>query len=844
MRKRWFNLFMGMFVLLFACLWIAGCTEEIGSMGMKHKHDHDSADETEIVAIAGGSSHSLELKSDGTVWAWGGNQYGQLGDGTTIDSPAPIQVSGLTDVTAIAAGYLHSVALKTDGTVWTWGSNEKGQLGVTTSETCFSYLPCSTTPIQVSGLTDVIAIAAGWSSTIVLKTDGTMWEINGIDQLEPVLTDVTAISAGDRRTNALTTDGTVWTWGGIYTNSPQLASITDVAAIAAGYSHTLALKTDGTVWAWGRNNFGELGDGTTDDSYTPVQVSDLTDVDAIASGWGFSLALKPDGTVWAWGANGAGMLGVTTTEVCSSGGDRSYSSIYCSTIPVQVSGLTAVAAIAAGYSHTLALKTDGTVWAWGSNSNNQLGAVASDTCGAQDDISCSFTPIPVREGKVTGTYSVGGSVSGLTDTLVLQNNDGDDLTITANGPFTFATELTDLDIYDITVLTQPFDQKCSVASGRINAADVTDIQIKCVDILKDVVAIAAGGRHSIALKTDGTVWAWGSNRVGQLGDGTTTSSTSPVEVTGIENIAVIAAGGSHSIALKTDGTVWAWGYNKYGQLGDGTTIDSPVPIQISALTDVVDIATGGIGASNTFALKDDGTLWAWGGNLYGQLGNGTTTYITTTPVQVSGLTDIVDISVGGSHVVALKKDGTVWAWGNNRDGQLGLTTTETCTYSTPCSTTPIEVIGITDVAAIFAGRGTTFALKTDGTLWRWGWGNNTPVEMTDLTDVTAISQGGRSALYIVVLKTDSTVWVWGSNVFGQLGNGTSSISSSIPVEVRDLADITAISAGYGHTLALNIDGTVWAWGKNDFGQLGVETTEKCHKTYDCSAIPAQVLVTP
>ncbi len=267
---------MGLLILLFAGLWIAGCSEDTGSMGMKHKYDHDSADETEVVAVAGGAYHNIELKSDGTIWAWGDNEYGQLGDGTTIDSPAPIQVSGLTDVTAIAAGGSHTIALKTDGTVWAWGYNGAGQLGNGTTID-------SATPVQVNSLTEVVAIAAGGLQTLALKTDGTVWEwgFGVISQSE-----VETIEECKFGSMGLTCS-----------NTPvQVSDLTDVTAIAKGPFYSLALKTDGTVWAWGDNEFGQLGNGTTIYSPAPIQVSGLTDVTAIAAGGEHSLALKTDGT--------------------------------------------------------------------------------------------------------------------------------------------------------------------------------------------------------------------------------------------------------------------------------------------------------------------------------------------------------------------------------------------------------------------------------------------------------------------------------------------------------------------------------------------------------------------
>ena len=201
--------------------------------------------------------------------------------------------------------------------------------------------------------------------------------------------------------------------------------------------------------------------------------------------------------------------------------------------------------------------------------------------------------------------------------------------------------------------------------------------------LSNITAVAAGDKHTVALGDDGRVWAWGYNWKGQLGDGTTTDSLIPVEVSTLVDVVAIAAGSNHSIALKDNGTVWAWGENKSGRLGDGTTTNRPTPIQVSELFDVIAIAAG---KSHTIALRADGTVWAWGNNGDGRLGNGESGSYEKTPVQVSGLGNIVAIAAGGSSTFALKDDGSVWAWGNNDDRQLG-----DCT--TTGRTTPVQVTG-------------------------------------------------------------------------------------------------------------------------------------------------------
>ena len=335
--------------------------------------------------------------------------------------------------------------------------------------------------------------------------------------------------------------------------------------------------------------------------------------------------------------------------------------------------------------------------------------------------------------------------------------------------------------------------------------------------------IAAGYGYSLALKNDGTVWAWGDNEAGQLGDGTTTQRNAAVQVSGLAGVSAIAAGYMHSLALKSDGTVWAWGLNNHGQLGDGTQTDRYIPVQVPGLTDVIAIAAG---EYHCLALKNDGTVWAWGDNEFGQLGDGSTTD-RHTPVQVSGLSGVIAVAAGGLYSLALKSDGTVWAWGDNYRGQLG-------DGSTTDRHTPVEVSSLTGVTAISAGYLHSVALKNDGTVWAWGYNNYgqlgdgsttrrpTPVQVSGLTGVSAIEAGDQHCL---ALKNDGTVVAWGNNYFGQVGDGTQT-NRSTPVQVSGLdgVGVVAVAAGGFHSLALKSDGTVVAWGRNLYGELGDGTT--------------------
>ncbi|MFH1226716.1 MAG: hypothetical protein V1701_02280 [Planctomycetota bacterium] len=336
-------------------------------------------------------------------------------------------------------------------------------------------------------------------------------------------------------------------------------------------------------------------------------------------------------------------------------------------------------------------------------------------------------------------------------------------------------------------------------------------------------AIAVGYGHTIARKPDDSLWAWGDNNGGQLGDGTITNKNTPTRIGTATNWPTIAAASYSTIALKADGTLWAWGYNYYGQLGDGTNIDKHTPTHIGTATNWSTIATG----FHTVAIKTDGTLWAWGYNCYGQLGDGTT-ISRTTPSCIGTLVNWLTIAAGRSHTIARKTDGSLWAWGYNVDGQLG-----DGTYIDKYI--PTHIGTDTNWSAIDAGLDHTIALKTDGSLWAWGFnnygqlGNGTttgrtvPTRIGTATNWLTIAAGES---HTIALKTDGTLWAWGWNSFGQLGDGTTT-SKNVPTQIAG-TNWSAIAGGGRHTVALKSDGSLWTWGWNVYGQLGDGTNIDRH----------------
>lgn len=698
----------------------------------------------QATSISAGGDHTCLLTASGGVKCWGDNIGGQLGDGTRLQRGAPVDVSGLASgVVAIAAGGDHTCALTSTGGVKCWGANYYGEVGD-------GSWTRRTTPVDVSGLTSGVAAitAVGeWvrARTCALTTaggvkcwgfpplgDGTANMSNAPVNVSGLSSGIVDIAAAHNWTCALTAGGGVKCWGeNLIGVSPPPLIVTPVdmpgltsgiMALSAGYWHMCGLTSAGGVKCWGSNNSGQLGDGTTTAHNEPVDVVGLGGrVSEVVAGGDHTCALLATGTVNCWGRNNSGQLGDGTMI------DRLK--------PTEPTGLPrGVVALAAGIEHTCALFNDGSLRCWGHDNGGQLGA-----------------------GTIT-QRSVPREVAGLT-TGVTQ--------VAAGGRSSCA-------------LTSAGGVKCWGEGPLGNGlSSGSSLPVNVSGLTSGVQAVAVGIWYGCALTSAGGVKCWGDNRSGQLGDGSTTQSLFPVSVVGLTSgVKALTVGTfGHVCALTDAGAAKCWGGNSDGQLGNGTTTSSPVPVNVTGLaSSVVGISAG---AQHTCAVTGAGSVKCWGLNSSGQLGDGTVSitppYGKSLPVDVAGIGGATAVGAGAGFSCAKVGSG-VKCWGSNASGQLG-------NESTANSPLPVDVSGLTSgVDAIATGHDHTCALTGTGGLKCWGL--NVYGQLGELTfdprlaptDVAGLRSGvaAVSAGYYhsCALTTAGGVQCWGWDGYGQLGLGT------------------------------------------------------------------------
>ena len=793
-----------------------------------------------VTQIAAGGSHTCALTTSGSVKCWGYGAYGQLGTNATNNQSTPVDVvatggSGtLADVTQIAAGKRHTCALTTSGSVKCWGEGGYGRIG--NNATSNQNSPVDVVATGGSGaLANVTQIAAGGSHTCALTTSGGVkcWGYGGDGRL----------GSGATPTTQATPVDVVATGGS--------GTLTGITQITTGEFHTCALTTAGSVKCWGTDSSGQLGNGASSNQNSPVDVvatggsGTLANITQIAAGSAHTCALTTSGSAKCWGYGFYGQLGTNATtdqstpvDVVATGGSGT---------------LTDVTQIAAGGYHTCALTTSGGAKCWGYGSRGQLGnnatthqttPVNATTFGGQpgfpatltvtvtDDTGSASTPVTLWEAsKPWFSYP---------NALLTMGQDQQQLSPVIRGG-------TGTTSFGIASGTLPAGVAFNETTGTFTGPAASAWNFRATQI-------ATGSFHTCALTTSGSVKCWGYGASGQLGNNNTTNQTTPVDVVGtgstgtLTGITQIAAGGSHTCALTTSGSVKCWGYGASGQLGnnnDTTNQNTPVDVVATGgsgtLTNIIQITAGN---THTCALTTSGSVKCWGYGYYGQLGNGATAN-QNTPVDVVAtggtgtLTDITQIAAGGYHTCALTTSGGAKCWGESFFGQLG--NNDTTNQNTPVNVVATGGTGtLTDITQITAGGIHTCALTTSSGAKCWGSGlsgrlgngatanQNTPVDVVatggsgTLTNVAQITAG---SAHTCALTTSGSVKCWGHGASGQLGNNDTT-NQNTPVNVvatggsGTLTNITQTTAGGGNTCALTTSSGVKCWGAGTDGQLG------------------------
>ncbi len=549
-----------------------------------------------------------------------------------IDVQATIKKEMYSGYGKIFVNNGNRAVLMPDGSVFMWGENRTGQLGLGFS----GEVPRSSPQVVFSDCVDISLGKDRWGYIVALKKDGTVWRW-GRETTSPVqMSGLESIDIVDVESGGNSPSiFVIDSSGNVYSAfNPTQVIINNAVKVSIGDYHSLALKNDGTVWAWGNNLYGQLGDGTTEQKppSSPVQVVGLSDVIDIAAGEGFSLALKSDGTVWSWGDNSNFKLG--------------YINDGPQLLPRQIPGLSNITSIKTGYNFSVALHRNGTVYRWGYYTGStisvisELSGIVQIAAGADNNIGAI-----AYDGKVyeCGSYQV----ETYPELYGIDPSPYNNFRVVNYFPAKFVKFIGELSLQSLRIALAD--------DGTVWQLNFETRKLHKVPGLDNVVDIFGLNTESFfALKKDGSMWAWGNNANGQLADGTKIHRSEPVLVTAIEDLRLISGyvGGYAAVGIKKNGDVVAWGrYLLSGEEILELGFSFPNAVKIVS------------GWYHTLVLLDNGDVYAWGGNFCGQIGDGTTDRADY-PKKV--FSDAIDIHAGGEGSIAIKSNGAVYKWGRSR----------------------------------------------------------------------------------------------------------------------------------------------------------------------------------
>lgn len=707
----------------------------------------DGVCKQQIVDVTAGAEHACALLSGGSAICWGQGDFGRLGDGATADRFGPVAVKGLVGITSISAGNQHTCAVA-NSKAWCWGRNQAGQVepGKTGEHLV---------PHEVTGLPKVKVIAAGYAETCALTQTGEVW------------------CWGNNSSCQLGTGSCGSAPAPAKANLPAGKTAT---ALAAAHSSACALLSDKTVVCWGQNDYGQAGASLSDKVvYAPKSVGNLPDAIALSAGHRHFCAVRSGGSVVCWGSNYNGEFGHVGAEK------------YGNT-PVSVNNIGDATTVAAGGASTCALTTSGSTRCWGSNGDYKFDSNSEGPHYSAVDVAWMSKAKKLAVGDAftcallggADLRCVGGDVNG-------QLGDG------AGAPWGQPVKVKGITTakgvgagrYFSCAVLQDGSVRCwgDGTYGQIGSKGAKEAAPIEVPTLAGIDTLVSGGYHTCAHKgpTSNGVWCWGRNAWYQLGDGSNNDSASPV-LSWSGSVSGFMAGSGHSCLLDTGGKAYCWGENSFGYLGvQGQKAVYPSP------TDESFPGATAMSAGGDFScVLAGGIAKCWGKGLQGQLGWGKLGTSSSKPGQVTAAKTLLDLGCGWDHCCAVESGKTAVCWGYNGTGQLGAGS------QIAQSASPVQVTNLTDAVQVVGGAYHTCASHVDGTVSCWGGTSSgqlgigvtdpvqhSPVKVKGLADVTELAAG---AYHTCALTKAGTIYCWGSRNYGELGDGGA--FSKTPVTVK------------------------------------------------------------
>jgi alpha-tubulin suppressor-like RCC1 family protein len=580
------------------------------------------------IDVAAGSNHSCGIKTDNTLWCWGRNDEGQLGNGTTNNSSTPVQVSGGGSWKSVSAGLKSNCAIRSDDTMRCWGNNNDGQLG--TGNTTQYTSPTALTATGGWNTATWKSVAMGASNACAIRTDDTIrcWGGNWVGQL------------GDNTTTAKSAPTALTSTGGWNTATWK--------AVSSGEHFTCAIRTDDTMRCWGQNGDGQLGRNNTTGVLLPSALTatggwDTATWKSVDAGQWHVCAVRSDDTIRCWGNNSDGQIGDNSTT------DR--------LVPTAINGGGVWQRVSGGSTYTCGITTVGAISCWGSALDGQLG-----------NNNTFYNNVPAQEldlGPWKDVVAHGYNTCGLRTNGEFWCRFGGNttsFTFVHAGPFKSISKgyfssclLRD----DDTAMCYGDNWAGQLGDGTTTSSGNTPVTVSGGHRWKKITP-ASSATCGVRI-TDNTLWCWGNNSNGAYGNNTTTSSLTPVQI-GSDQWLDVAGNDASMCGVKIDGSLWCWGENGNYQLGTNNTTDSLVPVQPTG--------SGAFTWKNVYescAKRSDDTLWCWGDYA----GSGYGTRQVPTEITTGGTWKTLEGGNGNVPRCAIKSDDTAWCWGPGFAGALG-----------------------------------------------------------------------------------------------------------------------------------------------------------------------------